>query len=186
MNRIFVVLACLLSVILAATFLVGLGGGSGLGGADVSRRVVRLHFIMGVTSALGVAFVNSLVATWFIGTGRWCREVVETYRMDGGLAAEAAQLKRRTFPWSLASMLLIVGVGALGAAADPAAALRLNPPLGLTWPTAHWISASLVLVFLAMAMFVQWTMIHRQMDVIRRVMAEVKRIRLEKGLPVEE
>ena len=62
--------------------------------------------MFGLGSALVVVFVNSIVVTYFIGTSRWCKEVVETYSLDRGLLRRSVILKRRTFPWAVMAMLV--------------------------------------------------------------------------------
>jgi uncharacterized membrane protein len=78
--------------------------------SQTTRHWATIHRLTGVAAALGVVFVHSLIVTYFIGTTRWCREVVETYRLDTGLVRASNQLKRRTFPWALAGMLAVVGI----------------------------------------------------------------------------
>ena len=78
----------------------------------------RAHFLAGVFSSLVVVLVNCISMTYFIGTSRWCKEVADTYRLDQQLVRRSATLKRRTFPWALLSVLSMVGVSSLGAAAD--------------------------------------------------------------------
>lgn len=187
MNRIFAYL-----VVFAVLFMIvtmGLGLGLEDQTADVSgeaREQFRVHFFFGVSAALVVVFVNSIVVTYFVGTSRWCKEVVETYRLSRELIARSARLKRRTFPWAVANMLAVVGIVALGGAADPATA---TPPPGLgnlTWSQFHLAGALLGLALLLYAFFTEWLNIQANQEVINDVMSEVKRVRTERGLDVEE
>ena len=41
-----------------------------------------MHRLTGLAAALAVVFVESVVVTYFIGTSRWCKEVVETYQFE--------------------------------------------------------------------------------------------------------
>jgi len=61
-----------------------------------------------------VVFVESVpVVTYFIGTSRWCKEVVETYQLDRAPVFEEHPLKRGSFPWRRWRMLCVVTVIAL-------------------------------------------------------------------------
>jgi hypothetical protein len=136
------------------------------------------HRLAGLAAALGVILVNSIAVTYFIGTGRWCKEVVERYRLDHKLLARSRQLKRRTFPWSVAGMLAIIGVAALGAASDPGTG-RSNTA---DWVMPHYFGALIALAFLALSFFVQATNIKAHYDVISDILADVGRIRGERGM----
>lgn len=144
------------------------------------RQRTTVHMLFGVAGALVVVLVNSISVTYFIGTSRWCKEVVETYGLDSGLIARSVELKRRTFPWALVSMLVVVGVGALGAAADPA---TLRPGTE-SWVIPHLVGAMLGLTFIAYAFFIEGSRIAAHHAVITDIMAEVRRVRLERGLEV--
>lgn len=183
MPRILFTLAVVAVVLLAITFVAGLLVGS-LAAEDAStaRGWMPYHLLLGVASALSVVFVHSLVVTYFIGTTRWCKEVAETYALDPKLNRESARLKRRSFPWSLSAMLVIVGVIALGAAADPATGRRNLEP----WATAHLIAASIGLLYVASSFYFTWNNVAAQHALIDRIVAEVRRIRIEKGLEVDE
>jgi hypothetical protein len=150
---------------------------------EVLQRA-RVHRLSGVAAALVVVLVNSISITYFIGTGRWCKEVVDTYSLDRQLIAQSNRLKRSTFPYALLSMLAVVGIVALGGAADPAAALRLAPIAGMDWDQLHLLGAMLGIAFIGYTYFVQWTNIVANRDVIESILAEVRRIRTEKGLEV--
>jgi hypothetical protein len=127
-----------------------------------------------------VVLVNSIVVTYFIGTSRWCKEVSETYALDTSLVRRATALKRRTFPWAVMGMLVVVGVIALGAAADPAT----GRPDTQAWVTPHLVGSMCGLALIAWAFFVQWQNIHANQAIIADVLAEVRRIRAERGLEV--
>src|SRR5262249_6363909 len=100
---------------IAAALLFGLYLGDIHGKRDPDTlRLATVHRLLGVAAAVVVALVDSIAVTYFIGTSRWCKEVTDAYGLDGGLANESARLKRRNFPWSLISILVVVGVGSLG------------------------------------------------------------------------
>jgi hypothetical protein len=100
--------------------------------------------------------------------------------LDVALVRRSTALKRRTFPWAVLAMLAVVGVSALGAAADPGT-LR---PHTEDWVTPHLLGSMCGLAFIAWAFFAEWKNIEANHAVIQDVLDEVKRIRLERGLEV--
>jgi len=159
--------------------------GFGLAIGDLSRLVdeaardrFRLHFLLGLSAALFVVFVHSLVVVYFIGTSRWCREVVDTYRLDRSFIDRSARLKRKAFPWALLGMLGIVAVIALGAAADPATGRTDTAG----WSVYHFVAALCFVAFVLWSYFSEWNLIHANQQIIGEVMQEVARVRRERGL----
>ena len=69
-------------------------------------------------------------------------------------------------------------------AADPAAALRLQPIGGFTWSQLHLAGALAGLAFIGWCFYRQWINLVANQEIINQVQAEVRRIRLEKGLEV--
>ena len=179
MPRILFTLAVVAVLLLGATFVTGLVVGSDEERTGpVSRPWMGHHFLLGVASALAVVFVHSLAVTYFIGTTRWCKEVTETYSLDAEFIRESTRLKRRAFPWSLSAMLVIVGVIALGAAADPATGRRNLEP----WAVAHLVAAGVGLVYVTASFYIACNKVAAHHVLIERIVADVHRVRLEKGL----
>jgi hypothetical protein len=150
---------------------------------DRSAEMLRwatVHRLSGVSAALVVVLVHSIVVTYFIGTSRWVKEVSEAYSLGNGYIIRANTLKRKTFPWAVMGMLAVVAVGALGAAADPST----GRPNTIAWVTPHLIGALTGLAFIAYTFFVEWNNIHANHLVIADVLADVQRIRAERGLEV--
>ena len=143
-------------------------------------RWATIHRLAGVATALVVVLVNSIVVTYFIGTSRWCKEVGETYGLEPSLLRRMTALKRRTFPWAVMGMLAVVGVVALGGAADPATGL----PHTADWVTPHLLGAMTGLLFIGWTFFVEWKNIHANHVAIEEVLAEVRKIRQDRGLAV--
>ena len=143
-------------------------------------RSVDPHWLSGVAAAIAVLFANSIAVTYFIGTNRWCKEVVDAYSLDRTYVAESTALKRRAFPWALVGMLSVIGVAFLGGLADP----RISVPAGIDWPTVHFLAALTAIAVIALAFYVQWTHVVSHHALIGRVMNDVSRIRAERGLPV--
>lgn len=184
MNRVFAPLAVLTLLGMSLTLMIGIG----LRSVDIrdptdadAQRWARIHRLAGVAVGVMVVLVESIVVTYFIGTGRWCREVVEAYRLDTALIARVTRLKRRTFPLALAGMLAIVGVVALGGASDPAAALKLHPPQDVSWTQIHLVASCACLCFIAIAMLFQWQHVVEQQTLIGEILGHVERRRSQRA-----
>jgi len=167
--------------LLAATAGLGLWLGDLHGTTDPARlRWATVHRLAGVFTALVVVLVNSLAVTYFIGTGRWCREVVETYGLEGQLIARSTRLKRAAFPLALVGMLAVVAIVALGGAADPASGRRSSRD----WVTPHLVGGIGLAGVIAWCLQAQVPAIRRQHELIDEVMAAVRRERAARGLDV--
>lgn len=187
MSKVLYALAGFSLAFMAATLLLGMSLGDVRNPDDaVTQRWATVHRLSGVAAALCVVLVDSVVITYFVGTSRWCKEVVETYGLDRVFIARASALKRRTFPISTISMLVVVGVVALGGAADPAASLRLAPPAGLTWANLHLIGAIVGLALVGLGFAVQRNNMEANHTIVEEVMAAVRQVRQERGLEVED
>lgn len=181
MNRIFYPLALMGALALSSVMVLGLYVHS----HDIrnprdkdAQRLATVHRLSGIATGVFVLFVESVVVTYFVGTNRWCKEVSETYRLGDRFVTTSTHLKRRAFPISFLGMLIIVGIAALGAAADPGVRLRADA----IWADVH-LGASLVGITLIVGgFFLQSGYIRGNHEVIEQVMAEVKRIRSERGL----
>lgn len=149
------------------------------------RQWTTVHRLVGVAAALVTVLVNSITVTYFIGTARWCREVADTYRLDPNLPAQSERWKRRSFPWSVAGILTIIGLVTLGALADPGA----NFEHSTDWVLPHWTAAVMGTILIAYAFVRQLGNIAANYEVIEQILAQVRQIRTDRGLepgqPVE-
>src|SRR3989304_423650 len=102
MTRILVTLAALSLTLLLTALVLGLAIGDLYAArpSDETLNWATVHRLAGIAAALAVVFVESVIVTYFIGTSRWCQEVVETYQLPAELARQSNRLKRRTFPWA--------------------------------------------------------------------------------------
>jgi len=148
--------------------------------APETMRWATVHRLSGVAAALAVVLVASIVVTYFIGTSRWCREVAEAYALDPALVRRSVIAKRKAFPWAASAMLVSVGIVALGGAADPAT-LRSGTE---NWVTPHLLGAFAGMGFILFSFWMLSDYIRQQNAVINETMAEVRRIRVERGLGV--
>lgn len=134
--------------------------------------------LVGTAAALAVVLVESIAVTYFVGTSRWCKEVTETYRLAPDNLAESTRLKRRTFPLCVVGMLTVVGVAALGAASDPGT----GRPDTASMASVHLAAALGGVALVAWTYYRVWLNIAENQLVIERIVAEVGRIRAERGL----
>jgi hypothetical protein len=148
-----------------------------------------VHRLAGIATGVVVLLVNSIVITYFVGTSRWCKEVVETYQLTPQHVILANRIKRRTFPIAVTSMLVAVGIVALGGAADPGAimpppekSLHLALLAGVTWAQIHLIGALLGICLIGWSFLYEWNSIAANHGMIDDVLADVRRIRAERGL----
>ena len=182
MERVYSRAAMFAVALMLATALLGLWIGDLHGQTD--QGVLRwgtVHRLSGVFAALMVVLVNSMAVTYFIGTGRWCREVVETYGLSATLTERAKAIKRAALPWPVPGMLAVVGIVALGGAADPAT----GRPGTQNWVTPHLVGAMALAALIAWCFQSQLPRIRRQQALIEEVLGEVREIRRDRGLDIE-
>jgi len=181
MTRIFLSLASLSLILLVIAMMLGLTMGDLYAQPAPNPETLHwatMHRLTGIAAALAVVFVESVVVTYFIGTSRWCKEVVDTYQLDREPVLASNRLKRRTFPWALAGMLGVVTVIALGGAADPAS-LQPNTKAWANW---HLIGAFSGIGLVAWTYLVAWNNILANHAIITGLVEEVRRLRKERGL----
>jgi uncharacterized membrane protein len=180
MTRIFTTLALFAFAFAAVTMIIGLSIDLYNNPTLDDKQWAQVHRLAGVGAGIAIVFVSSIVMTYFIGTSRWCKEVAETYSLDPQFVRRSTALKRRAFPWASGTMLTAVAMVALGGAADPGT-MRPNTE---SWVIPHLIGAIVGMAFVAWAFFIQWQYIAANHEVIDEVMAEVHKIRSERGLEV--
>jgi hypothetical protein len=180
MTRIFPMLASLSLMLMAVALMLGFSiGNLYTSPPDPSALAWRgRHMLTGVSAALAVVLVESIAVTYFIGTGRWCKEVTETYQLPPSDLDESIRLKRRTFPWCVLGMLTVVALGALGAASDPGT----GRPNTASFAPVHQIAALVGFCIVAWTYYRIWLNMADNQEVIARIVAQVQRIRAERGL----
>ena len=181
MTRILLTIASLSVALLVAALVIGLAVGDLYAEPhpdQITMRRATVHRLTGIAAALGVVFVESVVATYFIGTSRWCKEVVETYKLNPAAVRSSTRLKRKTFPWALGGMLAVVAVIALGGAADPAT----GRPGTEAWAQWHLVASLAGICFIAWTYLVAWNNIQANHAIIEQLVAEVARIRRDRGM----
>lgn len=181
MTRTYSALIVVLSVFLLATFAVGwwtffVRPGDAATAAETMRfkqDLFLVHFYLGLGTALGMLLVHCLIFTYFLGTGRWVKEVGIAYRLpDQPYPKATRELKRRVFPPALFAMLIGIATAAAGAGAQLQA-----------WPWyAHATLAVVTLLINAWAFRVELRCLSENARVLEGVLVEVDRIRTAQGL----
>lgn len=177
MPRIFTILAFFDAFFLLASYLLGLASKFQDGVSRQDTQIFWYHFLFGLTAGIVTLLVHCLIFTYFLGTGRWVKEVKLAYGLpDDPLPKLTRELKRRVFPPALYAMLSAVATGAAGAAAQVK-----------VWPWyIHFTLATLTLLVNLWAFRVEYQCLMRNVGVLDEVMAAVDALRAARGLPANE
>src|SRR5437879_7183821 len=171
MIRLFPILAALDGVLLSAAFLLGVLSKWRDALHNPSDETFWYHFLAGLTAAVLTLLVHCLIFTYFLGTGRWVKEVKLAYDLpDDPLPKLTRDLKRRVFPPALFAMLTAIATGAAGAAAQ----VKLSP-----WEV-HATLATLTLAINGWAYCIEYRCLQTNVGVLGEVMIEADRIRQER------
>ncbi len=179
MTRIFLTLATLNAVALGASFVLGVAYMPSSSSEELARTpeqlvAVNWHIVVGLFAAVFTLFVHCLIFTYFLGTGRWVKEVARAYDLpDADMPRATREFKREAFPPALFGMLSAIATAAAGGAAQTE-----------TWP--WWIHAILAVVTLflnARAFVIEYRAVSNNGQVMDRLLAEVIRRREAVGSP---
>jgi hypothetical protein len=184
MTRIFTTLAICGTVVLITALWLGLRIGDATLRDPAVQSRVTVHFLTGVAALVFAILVHALVITYFMGTGRWLEETCKAYRLNNSWQARNRNLKWRLYPVMVASLLLLIVTGAFGGAADPASAVSFAGFGPLTAAQVHLDVAIATLVVNAVVNVSEYAALRRNGLLVGEVLAEVRRIRLERGLDV--
>lgn len=189
MKRIFLTLAVLANVTMLASLLMGLqiGDPMTLGGRDpdVNRRIGN-HILIGLFALTSVTMVHALLFTYFMGTGRWIEETSAAYSLSPQLYKASQKLKYGILPGIIFTFLMALATGCCGAIADPATAVSLTGYTGFSDSLLHFFMAIATWCVNLLVNFTQYFRIAGNSAIVEAVLNEVRRIRLERGLPVDE
>ncbi len=142
-------------------------------GAHRELSVYITHFAVGLLTAILTLLVHSIIFTYFLGTGRWVKEVGLAYKLpDALLPRQTRELKRRVFPPALFAMLITIATAAAGQGAQ----------MGLWHWSIHMTVATLTLLVNGWAYRIEYRCLAENAVVLTSVMREVERIRAEQGL----
>jgi hypothetical protein len=175
MSQILTRLAVFNFLALLTTFGVGLLSYLQSGVTDQDSPAYPLHLYLGlfavIVSNLGL---HCLVFIYFLGTGRWVKEVAIAYQLpDAPLPKLTRDLKRRTFPVALLAMLAPIATAAAGAG---------QKTMGWPWGLHLALGLATLLVNL-WANVIEVRNVGINAGLIDEVLREVDRIRAERGLP---
>ena len=129
--------------------------------------------------------VHALLFTYFMGTGRWLEETSAAYKLAPKWYEHNQRIKYGILPGIIVSVLMVIAAGSLGAVADPATAVSLEPVFGLSDAMLHFAMALSTWLVTLIINFTQYIAIARNSAVVEGVLGEVRRIRIERGLPVD-
>jgi hypothetical protein len=176
MTRLFLVFATLTGLALLASAVSGTL--SWLHGGLTSEGPLYItHFVLGLFSALAVLLIHCLAITYFLGTGRWVKEVCLAYGLpDQRWPRETRDIKRGNTPYAILAMLVTIATAAAGAG-------RQN----FDWPA--WVHAALAgaaLVVNAVVWVIEYRNMRTNLRILDEVYAETERLRAAEGLPSSE
>jgi hypothetical protein len=116
------------------------------------------------------------VLTYFLGTGRWVKEVCIAYGFPDDLPRQTRDIKRRNTPGVIFAMLLTIAAAAAGMAAQQRA-----------WPGwVHLVLVSATVLVNLRVFIVEYRNMRWNGQILDAVMADVERLRAERGLPSSE
>jgi len=167
MQRIFLTLAVASGSLLLASFALGLWSAAVTSGP--SHVWHDVHFLIGLLTALTCALVHSIVFTYFLGTGRWVKEVVSVYRLPDWVYAQALKNKWKAFPFEMGGMAFVAVTAWLGAGTDTRG-----------WPSLwHLGVAAAALAFNLGAFAAEYAAITAQARLLLEVKEESDRLRTQ-------
>jgi hypothetical protein len=174
MTRTFTTLVALDTLSLLVSFAFGVASKLRDGIHHPDDQTYWCHFLFGLSTALLTLLVHCLIFTYFLGTGRWVKEVKLAYDMpDAPLPRLTRDLKRQVFPPALFAMLSVIATGAAGAAAH----------VELSRWEVHASLATLALIINFWAFRVEYHCLKINGLVLDEVLQTVDRIRAGRGLP---
>ncbi len=185
MVRIFLPLACLSTVSLIVATILGLMIDDPKVVTQVVQTGVQHHFLVALAAMVFATLVHAIVLTYFMGTGRWIEETSAAYQLDPQLFSRSARIKIRTIPLMVLCFAFLLTTGALGAAADPASPMQARNWGFLSAATTHLVAALITIIANLFVNWLEFRALEQNGEIVDRVLAEVRRIRLEKGLAVE-
>ena len=185
MSRIFPSLAVVAVILMGIAFWLGWAIEDAASMEPDKAAQVRWHFFMGLGAMVFTSLVHSIILTYFVGTGRWLEETSKAYGLPETYFAESKKIKYRTIPLMVIGIVAIVFTGAMGAIADPAARSSFAGWFGLTPAKTHFAIACMAVMGNLLVHFIEFQAVVRNGRIVNAVLADVHRIRKERGLPTE-
>jgi hypothetical protein len=183
MTRIFLSLSIVCLLALLAALCLGWRIGDATSADRLTQGRVAAHFLVAVGALCFAVFLHALVLTYFMGTGRWLEETCTAYRLGDEWRQKSRDLKWGLYPAMMLAVALLIVSGASGAAADPAAGFRFDALGPLNPAQVHLVVTAATLVVNASVSALEFRALARNGALVDEVIAQVRRIRVEKGLP---
>ncbi len=185
MKRIFLTMGILANITLMYAVHRGLGIENAADQSVAVQRQIGQHMLIGLGALTFATLVHALSFTWFMGTGRFLEETSRAYSLSAEYCERSRRMKYGLLPGMTVSLLLMVATGALGAIADPVTSVSLSPVLGMSDAAIHRTGALIMLGVNILVTFQEYLAVSANADIVDQVLGEVRRIRVERGLPVE-
>jgi hypothetical protein len=183
-NRIFLSLASLSTILLLVAFGLGLRIEDASLPTVSAQATVSWHFLTAVAALVFAALVHAIVLTYFMGTGRWLEETSGAYSLSDEFCATSRALKNRIISTMAGCLFLLTLTGACGAMADPASPYGAGEWWGISAATIHFLTAAVTVSVNLFVNFWEYQAVYKNGRIVDEVLQEVRRIRVEKGLPV--
>ncbi len=184
-KRIFLTLAIVANIILMYAIWRGLQIEDAAGKSIEAQRQVGLHMLIGLGALTFATLVHAISLTYFMGTGRFLEETSKAYSLPSDYYDESQRRKYGMLPGMVTCLLLLICTGAFGAIADPATQVSLAGKFGMTDAQIHLAVAVTTLLANLAATLQEYLAVSQNSRIIEDVLSEVRRIRIERGLPVE-
>ena len=149
------------------------------------QQLVGTHMLIGLGALVFAALVHAVTLTYFMGTGRFLEETGHAYSLPREFHRRSQRLKYRILPGMLLCLLLLISTGALGAVADRATPASMTETFGISDARVHLGGSIVMLATNLIVTLLEYRAVTGNSRVIDEVLCEVRRIRLERGLPVE-
>jgi hypothetical protein len=173
MTRIFLTLASLTALAMVASAAIGILSVSQGSLNNPKDPTYDIHFLLGLFTVFGSLLVHCIIFTYFLGTGRWVKEVGLAYQLpDEPFPKRTRELKRATFPPALFAMLIAIATAATGAGYHRQ-----------EWP--GWLHDAVALLAFAIniwAFRVEYRNLTANSVILEAVTREAERIRADRGL----
>lgn len=183
MTRIFAPLAVLSLLLMGLTVFLGLRIGDAATASEAKH--VSVHLLSGLGTIVFSLLVHALVLTYFMGTGRWLEETCQAYRLEARLLDANRSMKWQVYPLMMLCLTLLLATGGLGAAADPASPVGFRGWGELSGAKVHFLAAMLMWIVTCGAYGWEYLVLRRNGEIVTQVLARVREIRTQHGLPVE-
>lgn len=184
MKRIFLTLALIATSFLIVAIVLGLNIGDAKTLDPKVQSKVSTHMLVGLGTLTFATLVHAISLTYFMGTGRWIEETSNAYSLPDSFYKQSQQIKYGTLPAMTLCIVLLIVTGAFGAISDPATPMSLDGTLGMTGAQIHFFTAITTAIINLVTNFTQLVAIAKNSAIVESVLAEVRRIREERGLPV--